>query len=213
MRELLWQKRVEGNSTKIKQFQEVAGALQDFKTYLFLKKRCIFCTVMHSPMTFVALSDATQHLQGRFIGFVRDQMLTREPTAILLPSQKTWQWVKEAVSPDGPAIIKYYKDDPTRRGLLWTPETGTERVETTAPRLLYIPLVLFNLIREKGQPLMPHEVLTIVMAYIDSAKDNAVIDAWQLVAKWCLLASQMDGQGESWLAFAVNAVTEGMTIT
>jgi hypothetical protein len=35
VRELLWQKRVEGNSAKIKQFQEVAGALQDFKTYLF----------------------------------------------------------------------------------------------------------------------------------------------------------------------------------
>jgi hypothetical protein len=26
VRELLWQKRVEGNSAKIKQFQEVAGA-------------------------------------------------------------------------------------------------------------------------------------------------------------------------------------------
>jgi hypothetical protein len=56
---------------------------------------------------------------------------------------------------------------------------------------------------------MPHEVLTIVMEYIDLAEDDAVIDAWKLVAKWCLLASQMDGQGDSWLAFAVDAVTEG----
>jgi hypothetical protein len=32
VRELRWQKRVEGNSAKIKQFQEVAGALQDLKT-------------------------------------------------------------------------------------------------------------------------------------------------------------------------------------
>jgi hypothetical protein len=147
-------------------------------------------------MKFVALSDATQHLLGRFIGFVGDQTLTCELTAILLPSQKTWQWVKEAVSPDGPALIKYYKDDPTRRRSLWTPEAGAERVETTAPRLLHIPLVLFNLIREKGQPLMLHEVLTIVMEYIDSANDDALIDAWQLVTKWCLLASQMDGQGD-----------------
>jgi hypothetical protein len=91
----------------IKQFQEVAGAIQDFKTYLFLKKGSIFCTVMHSPMKFVALSDATQHLQGQFIGFVGDRTLMCEPTAILLPSQKTWQWVKEAVSPDRPALIKY----------------------------------------------------------------------------------------------------------
>jgi hypothetical protein len=72
VRELLWQKRVEGNSAKIKQFQEVAGALQDFKTYLFHKRGSIFCTVMHLPMKFVVLSDATQHLQGQFIGFVMD---------------------------------------------------------------------------------------------------------------------------------------------
>jgi hypothetical protein len=150
VRELLWQKRGEGDSAKIKQFQEVAGAIQDFKTYLFLKKGSIFCTVMHSPMKFVALSDVTHHIQGRFIGFVRDQTLTRELTAIFLPSQKTWQWVKKAVSPDGPALIQYYKDEPTWHGSLWTPEAGAERVETTTPCLLHILLVLFNLIREKG---------------------------------------------------------------
>ncbi len=54
---------------------------------------------------------------------------------------------------------------------------GAEWVETTAPHLLHIPLVLFNLIREKGQPSMLHEVLTTVMEYIDSAEDNPVIDA------------------------------------
>jgi hypothetical protein len=86
VRELLRQKRVKGNIAKIKQFQQVAGALQDFKTYLFLQKGNVFCTIMHSPMKFVALSDAMQHLQGRFIGFVGDQTLTEEPTAILLPS-------------------------------------------------------------------------------------------------------------------------------
>jgi hypothetical protein len=61
VRELLWQKRVDA---KINQFQEVAEALQDLKTYLFLKKGIVFFTIMHSPMKFMALSDATQHLQG-----------------------------------------------------------------------------------------------------------------------------------------------------
>jgi hypothetical protein len=68
-------------------------------------------------------------------------------------------------------------------GQSWTPEAGAEQVETTAPRLLHIPLVLFNLIRDKGCPLMPHEVLMIVMEHLDSAKEDAVIDAWQLVPK------------------------------
>jgi hypothetical protein len=56
---------------------------------------------------------------------------------------------------------------------------------------------------------MLHEVLAIVMDYLDSNKDDVVIDPWQLVAKWCLLASQMDSQGDSWLAFAIDAVTDG----
>jgi hypothetical protein len=42
VRELLWQKKVEGNIAKIKQFQEVVGGLQDFKTYLFIKKGSVF---------------------------------------------------------------------------------------------------------------------------------------------------------------------------
>ncbi len=56
---------------------------------------------------------------------------------------------------------------------------------------------------------MPHEVLAIVLAYLDLTKDNAVIEAQQLVTKWCMLMSQMHSQGDSWLAFAVNMVTEG----
>ncbi len=83
---------------------------------------------MHLPIKFVALSDATQYLQGRFIGFVGDRMLTLEPVEILLPSQKTWQWVKEAVSSDGPALIKYYKDGFTRCRSLWATEAGAEWV-------------------------------------------------------------------------------------
>ncbi len=48
-----------------------------------------------------------------------------------------------------------------------------------------------------------------MMEYLDSTKDDVVIEARQLVAKWCLLASQIDSQGDSWLAFAINAITEG----
>jgi hypothetical protein len=83
----------------------------------------------------------------------------------------------------GPALCQYYKDNPAWRGLLGAPEAGAERVKTNTPCLLHIPLVLFDLIREKGRPLIPQEVLAIVLAYLDSIKDDAVIDVWQLVAK------------------------------
>jgi hypothetical protein len=35
-RELSWQKSVDGNTAKIKQFQEIAGALRKFKSVLFV---------------------------------------------------------------------------------------------------------------------------------------------------------------------------------
>jgi hypothetical protein len=74
--DLAWQKGVEGEKTKITQFQEMVGALQGFKTYLFMKKGSAFCTVIHLPMKFMALNEATQHLQGCFIAFIGDCMLT-----------------------------------------------------------------------------------------------------------------------------------------
>jgi hypothetical protein len=63
-------------------------------------------------MKFTAISDATQHLQGRFFGFVEERTLTREPTPILFPPQKRWQWVKEKVLADGSVLIQYTRLKP-----------------------------------------------------------------------------------------------------
>jgi hypothetical protein len=109
---------VEGDNTKITQFQEMVGALQEFKTYLFMKKGSAFCTIIHSPTKFMALNKAMQHLQGHFIGFIGDCMLTRNPMPILLPTQKTWQWVKEMAAMDGPAMIAFYEEDVLWQGAL-----------------------------------------------------------------------------------------------
>jgi hypothetical protein len=66
-------------------------------------------------MKFAAISAATGHLQGRIIGFVGDRTPTREPTPILLSQSKTWEWVKETVSSDGPAMFKFYDNDTVTR--------------------------------------------------------------------------------------------------
>jgi hypothetical protein len=63
----------------------MVGALQEFKTYLFIKPNSAFCTVIHSPLKFVAITEATQQLQGRIIGFVGDRTLAKEPTPVLFP--------------------------------------------------------------------------------------------------------------------------------
>ena len=109
---------------------------------------------------------------------------------------------------DGPAIIAHYEGNPSKWGTLWTPPVGTEEMEeTTVPRLLYVPLVLFDKICRAGRPLMPHEVLLLIMEHVESLADTAteeVGQAWQLAGQWCIVTFQWDMQGDSHVAFSIH---------
>ena len=95
--ELRWQQGVAGDKNRITQFQEVVGALQEFKTYLFMKPGSAYCTIIHSPMKFMAITEATKHLQGRLIGFIGDLTVSCELMPVMIPTLKTWQWVTEKI--------------------------------------------------------------------------------------------------------------------
>ena len=105
------------------------GSLQEFKGYMFVKQCSCFAMVVHLPMKLTVISAATGHLQGRIIGFVGDRTSTREPTPILLTQRKTWEWVKETVNTDGPALIKHYVDHTSRVRTLWKGEWGDEDLQ------------------------------------------------------------------------------------
>jgi hypothetical protein len=113
---------------------------------MFVKQGSCFATVVHSPMKFAAINSATVHLQGRVIGFVDDRTATRKPTPILLPTNKTWQWVKETVLTDSTALIKHFDENQARVGTLWKGEGADEatKLELHAPRLVSIPLWLLD---------------------------------------------------------------------
>jgi hypothetical protein len=183
-RDLKWQCDVDSNLQKTTQFKEVIGGLHDFRTYLFMKPGSAFVTVMHSPMKFVAISKATQHLQGRFIGFVGDCTPMKDPILIVLPQQKTWSWETKTISTDAAAIDAYDTEDSTRQGKLWAPPTGEAGGEAAvkAPILLTIPLVLFQVIRDEKRALMPHDIHTLTVAIVTNLPDveKARTD-WELV--------------------------------
>jgi hypothetical protein len=111
--DLKWQRDVDGDPQKTTLFKEVVGGLQDFRTYLFMKPGSAFVMVMHSPMKFVAISKATQHLQRRFIGFVGDRTATKDPILLVLPQQKTWSWETKTISTDALAMDTFYAEDGT----------------------------------------------------------------------------------------------------
>ena len=112
---------------------------------------------------------------------------------------------------DGPAIIAHYEGDHLNRGTLWTPPVGTDETETTVPCLLHIPLVLFDKICRAGHPVMPRKVLSMILEHVEPLADTAaeeVRQAWQLAMQWCIVAAQRDNQGDSHVAFSVDAITE-----
>ena len=88
---------------------------------------------------------------------------------------------------------------------------GSKVTETTVPRLLYIPLTLFDNMHKEGRLLMPHEVLNLIMSHVErSPKDKAaeIAQAWHLLVQWCVVAAQHDGQGNSLVAFSMDAITK-----
>jgi hypothetical protein len=137
--------------------------------------------------------------------------MTREPTSILFPQKKPWQWVKEKICANGPALIKYYKEDASHQGFLWKPEADVDNDEAHAPHLLALPLVLVDLIRKEGRPLMPRKVLELVITHFFEKMgpdDQEQGETWTTIAQWCYLASQGDKDNESLVAFAINAITK-----
>jgi hypothetical protein len=183
-RDLQWKKEVDGDAQKIKQFQDVVGGLQDFRTYLLIKPGSAFVPVLHLPMKFVAISEATQHLHGRFVGFVEDCTATKDPTPIVLPQQKTWKWKTKMMPSDGMVLKAYYTADPTCRGRLWVSDQADshEWMPVKAPLLLAIPFMLFKAIWEEGKLLMPHKIRGLVMGLIGEATDVAQASVtWDLI--------------------------------
>ena len=98
-------------------------------------------------------------------------------------------------------LLKYYQDNSSRRGSMWAPEAGSDTMEVHALHLLAIPLVLFEMIRKEGHPLMPYEVLQLVITHPETVKEKDEANTWQQIASWCLLVSQKNTQSNNWVAF------------
>lgn len=132
-------------------------------------------------MKYVALGGATQHFQGRFIGFVDDCTSTKEQTAIVLPSMKTWTWETKKVRDNARHMKEYYEEDTTWQGKLWQPlPVGgeDEGSDLTAPLLLALPNILFQAMRNEGKPLMPHKVGIIAAKQFCNEDNNT---EWKLI--------------------------------
>ncbi len=76
-------------------------------------------------------------------------------------------------------------------GKLWTPTRDSTKVSKTMPHLLILPPLFVKLVRNTKKALMPHEVWTLIKAYMDMpGLPQECRDACTLVMDWCLVAAQ-----------------------
>ncbi len=166
-------------------------------------------TIIHSMAKYFSISSATSRYQGWYIGFVGNRLPTREPGPVLLPASKGWDWVKKSVNPEATAMEQFYSGG-ANHGKLWTPVQDGSKADLHVPRLLILPPLFVKLIRDTGRALMPHEVWSLIRAYMETpGLPPECIEACSFVRNWCLVAAQAaDADKDSYLAFGLDAVTE-----
>ncbi len=91
-------------------FKAKVGSLLAFQVFLMMREGRKMVTVLHSPGKYFAITAATSHYQGRYIGFVGGRILTQEPGPVLIPALKGWEWVKKTVRGDRDKMCWAYEN-------------------------------------------------------------------------------------------------------
>jgi hypothetical protein len=208
-RTLQWQRDINGEAAKIAVFKAEVGSLLGFQVFLMMREGTTMVTLLHSTAKYFSISSATSRYQGQYIGFVGDRLPTRKPGPVLLPATKGWEWVTKSVRGNGEDMVLAYATG-ANYGKLWTPTRDSTEVSKTMPCLLILPPLFIKLIRNTKKALMPHEVWTLIKAYMDTpGLPQECRDACTLVMDWCLVAAQASRPDkDSYLAFSLDAVTE-----
>ena len=108
-------------------------------------------------------------------------------------------------------MVQHFESDLAHAGTLWKGEgmpDNAPKMELNVPRLLAIKLWLLDHIRKEGRALMPYEVLRFVYHHLNEVNTQECANGWATVVAWCILAAQGNANGESLVAFSIEAITE-----
>ena len=208
-RPVQWQWAVSGDSGKINMFQAEVGSLLTFQAFLMMKEGSAMVTTAHSIAKFFSLSAVTSSYQGQYIRFVGDRLTAREPGPVVLPSTKSWGWVKKTVRGSGEELIQACMGG-LEHGSLWVPTMNGTKVEMHVLSLLSLPSLFVKLLCNKQKALMPHEVWKVIKTFLESqGLPQECVDACTLFMDWCVVATQATGADKDlFLAFGLDMVTE-----
>ena len=141
--DIAWQRRVEGDSVKVKQFKTEVLQHSSLVTFVFMRPGSSFIHILHSPQTYHTHRH-DDDLRGKDIAFVGDRThLQPHPTAVVLSEKSPWAWVAKPFHFNTAVIESFYAND-NNKLRLWTPPTakkGKMQPSTLLPKLLLLPTV------------------------------------------------------------------------
>ena len=111
-RELGWQKTTfADNPEKGREFRDQVLQLQHFRAFALMRVNSPYITICHSIGKFFdPTGDTTKGWQGKYVGFVGDRKVGRDPFAIVLP-EEAWDWSVPIIETNGALLNDFYKTD------------------------------------------------------------------------------------------------------
>ena len=108
-RELLWQDAAfKENTEKSKEFWDQAIQLQHFRAFALMRVDSPYITICHSIGKFFdPTGDLSKGWQGKYVGFVGDRKIGRNPFALVLP-EAAWTWTVPIIESLTDLIREFY---------------------------------------------------------------------------------------------------------
>jgi hypothetical protein len=204
--ELKLQSEIDGNQGKRAAFRDFLVNYTQVRVYLAMVGTQATVKMIHTPGVYYSIKSVTNGNQGRVLAFIGNRRVTKEPTPICLPTNKTWQWFTGKAVKDDDKFLEYFGNQ-TNQGTLWKPvvNVGTP-VVVKVPNLLAIPNCLVDVLRNQGTAATPADVLTVVDSITASA-DTLDGAQWDLIRNWCMVAGQAGNNNKSHVFLDIDSVT------
>ena len=186
-------------------FREFVVNVQEFRVYLAMLGNQTHVSMIHTPGVYYSLASATSTYQGKVLAYIGDRRATKEPTPICLPTTTTWDWHTGNAVMDFDKFSEFHNVE-ANKGNIWTPTVGDGApAELKVPNLVAIPNMLFDLLRNQGLAVTPYNVLASIDDFVQQSGEPG--HHWEYVRKWCLVAGQVNTNGESKVCIDTTPVT------
>lgn len=143
-----------------------------------------YIQLLHSIATYAVRGGASE-CHNKDFAYVGDRTSFRTPAPVLL-DDKVWKWVTKKINPDILPMEHFYADDKNAT-VLFEPPVGSAEVNTSVPRMAYLPPPFLAFCLEKQRT--PFELHRFITTYATRDGSETTVDKCTTLTNWCMVAA------------------------